>query len=76
MPLLPVPGNCWNVRALREHLERGPAVMVHGLLQALRQHDDVEFVAIEALRRDQHNLICEIDIIRPPGERGLRVRAA
>jgi hypothetical protein len=76
MPLLPVPGNCWTIRAFREHLEQGPAVLVHDLLQALRQHDDVEFVAIEALRRDRHNLVCEIEIIRKAGSADLRVRVA
>jgi len=74
MALLPVPGNCWTVKAFREHHERGPTSLLFGLLEALRQHDDVEFVAIDG-RSDQLNRICELDIIRAAG-RELKVRPA
>jgi hypothetical protein len=74
MTRLPVPGNCFTVRAFREHHERQGSVLGHGLLQALRQHDDVEFVAVEA-RRDRNNLVCELAFIRPGVPQGLTVRA-
>jgi hypothetical protein len=75
MTLLPVPGDCFTVRAFREHQERCGTVLDYGLLQALRQHDDVEFVAIEARRFDQHHRVCEVGIIRPGDPAGLTVRA-
>lgn len=75
MALLPVPGNCWTVRRFRE-AQGGAQVLGCGLLEALRAYDDVEFVAIEALRRDEHNRVCAVDIIRPRGEGDLRVSVA
>jgi hypothetical protein len=75
MTLLPVPGDCWTVRAFREHQERFGSVLDYGLLQALRQHDDVEFVAIEARRFDAHHRVCEVGIIRPGVPQGLTVSA-
>jgi hypothetical protein len=62
------------VRAFREHQERG-SLLARALLEALRPFDDVEFVAIEARRRDAFNLVCEVGIIRP-GAGGLTVSAA
>jgi hypothetical protein len=75
MTLLPVPGNCFTVRAFREHQERAGSLLARALLEALRPFDDLEFVAIEARRRDAFNLVCEVGIIRP-GAGGLTVRAA
>jgi hypothetical protein len=72
MTLLPVPGNCWTVRAFREHQEHAGSLLARALLEALRPFDDVEFVAIEARRRDAFNRVCEVAIIRP-GEGGLTV---
>lgn len=75
MTLLPVPGDCFTVRAFREHQERCGTVLDYRLLQALRQHDDVEFVAIEARRFDAHRRVCEVDIIRAGVSEGLTVSA-
>ena len=76
MALLPVPGNCWTVKRFREAQGSAAALLGRELLEALRAFDDVEFVAIEALRRDAHNLVCAVDIIRPNGARDLRVSVA
>ena len=76
MALLPVPGNCWTVKRFREAQSAGGSPLGHALLEALRAFDDVEFVAIEELRRDAFNQVCAVDIIRPHGGRGLRVSAA
>jgi hypothetical protein len=76
MALLPVPGNCWTVKRFREAQAIGAPLLVHELLEALRPFDEVEFVAIEALRTDAHHRVCAVDIIRPNGAAGLRVSVA